>query len=123
MPDPAYTYMLDAAVVLPFKGFDRNGKPTVDHSAAFQIRVRWDDSQSEGTDAQGNSVTYDATVETSRNLTMFSRLWRGTLEEWVGTGSSFEPSLLHELKNVNVVRDLKNRAIGRTYKLMRYKDV
>ncbi len=122
MPDPAYTHLYDAAVLIPYVGPDENGKPSVDESAAVEIRVRWDDTRTEGLDAQGNKVTYDATVIASRDITLFSRLWRGTLEDFVGTGSGAQPSYVHEVKKINVVRDLKNRAIGRTYSLMRYKD-
>jgi hypothetical protein len=117
----------DAVLWMAASGItDRHGRFKV--GEPVDIQVRWDDSKREMLDAQGNKIAVDAAAIVDRVITVGSRLWLGTLADYVGTGSGTGSSQVNpgdvspvmEVKAFNHVRDLKGRDSFMTVGLVRY---
>ena len=111
------------AVLWPLDGHDRYNNPKI--GDPIELNVRWVGSTSEALDAEGNTITLDATVVVDRDISIDSNMFLGTLDDWLGTGSIGSASQVMHVKTVSTTTDLKNRGGGftrRTVGLMRFKD-
>ena len=90
-------------------------------SAPQEIPVRWNITRTVAQDPQGNNIMLDAQVIVARKIEPGSRMWLGTLAEWVGTGtgSGASDEELHEVKTISETEDIKGRNIRRELGLMR----
>ncbi len=86
-------------------------------SAADEIDVRWNDTQSGGTDAQGTKVTLSAEVIVDRDITVGSVMWLGTLAAYNALGTV---PTLHHVVSFDKVPDLKGRNFHRSVSLSRH---
>ena len=120
MPAPELSYLLQTAVLWSAAGIGDYGQPTI--SNPTEIRVRWNDVQSEALDPQGNTITVDASAIVNRDVSIGSILWLGTLTNWVGTGSNDQNGKLMQVKTFNSTPDLKNRVARREVGLIRLRD-
>lgn len=118
MPPLERTDLRQRAVLWPAIGRDRFGQSTV--GSPVEIRVRWLDTQTSMLDAQGNTVTIDATAIVEQDIPLGSQMWLGTLNNLPGTGLVPERGLM-EVKKVDGGLDLKARNVRRTVGLIRVK--
>ncbi len=74
-------FLKQDAVLWAFDGeaYDDYGDATM--GAATAIKVRWEEEKRETTDAQGNTVTLDATVYVDRDITVDSRIRLGAKDD------------------------------------------
>jgi hypothetical protein len=68
-----------------------NGDPLVSPTPV-EIRVRIVYKMRQSVDPNGNVIGVDAMMHANREIAVGSRVWEGSLSEWVGTGSS-EPAV------------------------------
>ena len=86
-------------------------------NAAVELDVRWEYTEREVTDAQGNQVAITATVIVDRDVAVGSIMWLGTLAA-VPT-----PKVdLHCVVSFTKTPDIKNREYRRELSLARYND-
>lgn len=100
------------AVLWAASGHDDYGEPKV--NSAVELSVRWTEGREETTDAQGEVVSYDATVRVDREIAVGSVLWKGKLAD--------VPSPTSDLFRVvarKTVPDLKGRDFERIVFLKR----
>lgn len=128
MPDPEYSDLYQAALLWMATGVDAYGQVTV-NPTPLEIRVRWNNTQSERTDRDGNTITLDATVVVSRiQPPIGSQMWLGDLETWLGTGTGSGTGSgnvgdeLMQVKTIDAQKDLKARSTFVTVGLMRLRD-
>lgn len=106
----------------PFTGYGEEGTPLIDRMNPVELQVRWVGKQSEALDPLGNTIAIDATAITNTDIVIGSRMWLGTLSDWLGTGSGSIPDEAMIVKTFNKTSDLKNRFVQRSAGLMRYTD-
>ena len=119
MPFQEQSHRTQHALLWPRSGDDAYGEPTV--SSVVQLRVRWNDTRAQASDAQGNPVTLSAEVHVDRNIKPGSVMWLGTLAEWLGTGSNQDDTEVMEVVSYNSVNDLKGRVAHHSVSLARYR--
>lgn len=108
------------AVLWALAGYDRYGRPKV--GAPEEVDVRWTWRRSEALDPQGNTVSLDADVAVDRKIKPGSKMWKGELADWYGTGSAGDDSELMEVVTYAEADDLKARETRRQVGLKRYQD-
>lgn len=130
MPPPETFERHDRAVLLEFAGVDSYGE--IVRRAPVELTVRWETAdvflpggRREVRDPQGNTIALDALVVVAREIPVDSLMWKGTLEEWVGsgtgTGSDSPTSELMIVKWYSEIPDLKGRHVRRLVGLMKYR--
>lgn len=78
------------AVYWPYVSTDDYGEAVV--GVAQELTVRWVNRRREVLDANGNTVSIDATVITDREIAIGSRMWLGSIDDLPGTGSADPPT-------------------------------
>lgn len=73
-------------------------------------------------DAEGNTVSVDATAVIAVDVELFSAVWRGRLDDLPGTSPNEPASDVMSVVLVNTSDDIKARSIRRTIGLKRAKD-
>ena len=104
-------------------GTDRYGQTVVGDPA--EVKVRWNTSRRNVLDAKGDTVALDATVIAKQVISIGSRLWKGLLDDWVGTGSgaAVTDEEVHEVKTVKITSDIKGRNTRYEYGLIKFRDI
>jgi hypothetical protein len=120
MPPLETDDLVHKAVLWGRAGTDRYGRPKV--GAPEELDVRWNWRRTEATDQAGNEVALDADVAVDRRIAPGSKMWRGELADWYGTGSAGDDSELMEVVTYQEVDDVKGRETRRTVGLKRYED-
>lgn len=109
----------DEAVLWPLVGYSRRVEPVL--GVPRQIYVRWVGKQSRTLTPTGNTIALDATVVVDEDIPMGSILWKGAIEDLIGTGSFTSPTdSLFQVKAVNSTDDLRGRFARRSCGLMRF---
>jgi hypothetical protein len=128
MPSPEYADLYQRAVLWPFAGRDGFGQEIV--GPPVEIAVRWLTGRVERLQADGTTITYDASARTgSQQVTVGSRMWLGTLLNWsenpygTGTGVGGVEEEVMYVKDYHETPDIKNRFAYRIVYLMRLKNV
>jgi hypothetical protein len=87
-----------------------------------ELSVRWDDQQKEILGSNGTPVRVDAVVIVDRRIAIDSLMVKGTLSEWLGTGSATaqDPTVMQVIV-FNEVPDIKNRVSYREVGLIRFR--
>lgn len=104
----------DDAVYWERIGTDRNGRAM--YAQPIALEVRWEDTKTEMRQPDGTPVMVSAQVHTIEELPMGSLLYLGTLQYWVGTGSSaptFQPEL-HMVVSKGAGKSLKGEVFRKT---------
>jgi hypothetical protein len=110
-----------AAVYWPAAGRGNEfGEPQV--GAAEEIRVRWVDRKADVLDPAGNTVSLDAQVVTDFRVPPGSRLWKGELADWYGTGSAADDDEVMVAVTAAEATDLKGRTTRYEVGLKRFRD-
>lgn len=94
--------------------FDTYGEHKVTASKV-ELKVRWEEGNTEAIDPQGNVISVDAKVVVDRQIRIGSIMWEGCLKDVAAT-----PVDLYEVVTRNSVPDLKNRHTRRVVGLRRY---
>ena len=109
------------AVLWPVQVFyDGYGEPQVGEPE--EITCRWLTGRQEDMDSRGNNVNLEAVVVVDRKIDPGSRMWRGTLSEFLGTGSAEGQTEMMTVVKYDETPDLKNRHFYREVGLMRFRD-
>lgn len=122
----------DTAVLWPCAGHDSYGEPVYDPDTRVELSpandtgVRWVESVSTMTRADGTPVNVDATVVLGPNLDveLESLMWLGSLDEIDETGTDLlPPSNAMIVVAFTRTKDIKGRSANtrRTVGLMRYR--
>jgi len=104
-------------------GFDAQGQPTYKDPVqlAWPNGVRWIDKVSWSTDPLGNLVQVDATAVVLQDIPVHSRIWKGTLNDWVRDATlATRDQRVMVVKTSNSTDDTKGRFSRRTVGLMKY---
>lgn len=120
MPAPEAACRLQTAVLWSKIGDDDYGEPLRDDPE--EINVRWVQRRTASLDANGNTISLDATVVVNQEIVVGSLLWLGALSSWTGTGSAGDDTELMIVATYNETPDLKNREIRRMVGLRRFRD-
>lgn len=123
MPPPEEMYLQQRALLWEFVRYDSHSEPVVDRPV--EIWVRWNNTQSDMMDANGNKVTVDATVKSSREIAVDSIMWEGGFDDIAGTGTGSDQvpeSDLMQVKMVQESKDLRGIVTGRQYGLMFFRN-
>lgn len=131
MPVPELSDLCQLAVLWPRTGTDRYGQPAI--GDPIELRVRWKNVQAQVLDAEGNTITIDATVIVDRKISIGSLMYNGSMldqsELGTGTGTSTSvpddyapPADVMMVKTYSETSDLKARFVKRSVGLMRLKD-
>ncbi len=99
--------------------FDDQGQMMVADDPV-ELKVRWLESLQEQIGPQGTMRIRIATVVVDRDIPPSSRMWRGRLIDWLGTGSgddSSHDSEVMEVVSSNDYPDLKGRLARKTVTL------
>lgn len=121
MPPPEEAYREQSAVLWRATGtYDRYGQPKL--SAAEDVDVRWIQRRTEVQDAQGNTVTLDATVISVEDIPVGSEMWLGRLEDFLGTGSGGPETEIHVVRTGSDSPDVKGRIFRKRYGLTKKSD-
>jgi hypothetical protein len=121
MPSPEHDFRHQIAVLWPAEGADAYGQTLVGDPR--EIMVRWRFTRTESTDAQGNTVSLDASVQVDERVDAGSLMWLGRLAD-IPPGTSFTETdaELYEVVNYHQTPDVKGREIKRSVGLRRYRD-
>ena len=87
---------------------------------AEEIAVRWDDTPTRQTDAQGNSIMLPGTVLPSKSLELGDVLYRGSLAQYKGLISTAVPDLV-EIVRDDSSKDIKGRGEWLEYAFQRFR--
>lgn len=121
MPQPERSYRRQDAVLWEASGnVDSYGVPLLE--APVDIKVRWNKVRAQARDQAGNPTNIDATVVVDRVVPVGSRMWLGTHEDFLGTGSSGGTTEVMEVVRYEETPDVKARASRKMVYLARYKD-
>ncbi len=96
-------------------GFDDYGRHKV--TAATQIKVRWEEKNTEVVDANGNTVAIDVVVVVDRVVLTGSIMWLGKKDDLASP-----PVDLNVVVNYSAIPDVKGRITRRVVMLRRYND-
>lgn len=119
MPPPEHSHLHQRAMLWRFSHFDEHSRPVVD-TTPEEICVRWDDVITQVRDPNGNEVTSDASVVVLCPVEPGSVMWKGSAEEWYGTGSGGDADVSLGLKEViraPETYNIKGRVVFRTASL------
>lgn len=84
---------------------------------AREITVRWVEHRRQGTDAQGNTISYDATVITNERIEVGSAMWLGKLADLPAS-----PTDVFRVVAYDETPDIKARNTSRQVSLVRLRD-
>lgn len=119
MPHQELSHRFQTAVYWPAGGYDDYGQPL--RQDPVELQVRWEKDQREYTDPEGNLHMLEATVHVDRRIGIGSKMWLGSLSEWLGTGSGDSDTELMEVRVYDEIPDVKNRGIYREVGLAFYR--
>lgn len=85
-----------------------------------ELRVRWIDGRSEAFDPQGQPTALDATVIVDREIPIGSIMWKGKLDDLLGTAGP-EDATLHQVVTVTYTPGIKARTTRRRVGLVRFR--
>lgn len=124
MPAIEYVDTPQIAILWPCSGVDAYGKPQIDVNNPIELSVRWERSNEEILDPDGNTIKLDASVVVDRKIRVGSLMWLGELDDWVGTGSGSGQldTELMEVVGYKNIPDLKGRTSWEEVGLIRYKN-
>lgn len=100
---------------------DSHGRPRVSTNPV-ELDVRWEDTETEALDPEGNTVRIDATVVVDREIVPGSLMRKGELADWTGTGSGNEDTEVMVVKTYQRVEDIKGRHVRRVVGLARFRN-
>lgn len=118
MPPFTETDRRQKAVLWAKSSIDEYGRTQL--AAAREIDVRWRDVHEEIKAPDGSTITIQAKVVVDEEITVGSQLFKGTLAEWTGTGSSAEDSEVMHVALYKESPSIDNREVRRTLMLTRY---
>ena len=108
------------AVLWASTGFpDRYGVMSL--AVPIQIWVKWNTTRRRILDAKGNLTALDAEVVVDRLIPLESKMYRGTLSNWLGTGSDLPENELMEVKEYKECWSDKGRCARRTVGLVKFR--
>ena len=113
MPSIETAWRYQKAVLWEKTGVNDYGEDVVS-STPVEISVRWENKQSDMLDPVGATVRVDAQVVVAQEVAVGSRMWEGSLSEWLGTGSVGVESDVCIVVAIDRVPDIKARKIRRT---------
>ncbi|MCK9570504.1 hypothetical protein M0R72_16270 [Candidatus Pacearchaeota archaeon] len=104
------------AVLWAASGYNNDGEHN--RVAAVEIMVRWEETNKEIINENGNPIGIDVTVWANQDIAVHSIMWLGALTSFVD-GTSTD---LMEVVSFANTPDLKNRSHARQYFLARRSD-
>lgn len=119
MPAPELSHRFQVAVLWPYEGVsDGYAQPTL--GTPVELRVRWEDKQSDQLDPQGRRVRVDATATVDRDVTIGSEMYLGDMNDFAGTALGIDnDTKVMVVKTFNAVPDVRNRYSFKTVGLMK----
>lgn len=89
-----------------------------------EITVRWENRRFEMTEPDGAKVAIEAVVTVAQAVVIGSLLWKGELEDLVGTGGPdyTTQGYLMQVHSFEEIPDIKGRAVYRELFLRRYRN-
>lgn len=120
MPGIEQPYPSRKALLWTAQGVDNYGqyKRSIE---AIELDVEWLDRKSESLDAQGNSISLDATVGVGIEIAVGSTMWKGSIRDLVdsllgtGTDETLQPaSNLMFVATYEENHDIKGRNVARS---------
>ena len=126
MPVPLeYMDMTSLAMLWENSGAsDREGNPTV--IAPVEITCRWEEDQRESYDKNGNLVTTDVTICTTRNILIGSIIWEGGLTDLAAqdVGSAMLPvSDIYQVLFRSRAKSIGGEVVRYEFSIKRYMDI
>lgn len=118
MPAPELDYRFQCCVLWERIGDDAYGHPLI--SAGRQLRVRWENKQTEFLTPDGQPIKIDALVIVVEDIPVGSIMWLGELVN-VPTDTTKITNLMESIGMDNIP-DIKGRIMRRTVYLKRYTD-
>jgi hypothetical protein len=115
MPALEQDFRCQDAVLWPFLGNDRYGKPMVDWVHPQELKVRWDDAVTEATQPQSLVDAEPTDVIVDRAIIIGSLMRLGTLDSVPSP-----PDNLRRVTSYNAVPDVRGREVRRSVKLIRH---
>lgn len=121
MPHPSLRSMHQTAVLWEKTGDDYEGEPKV--SLPVVVKCRWEDRKSQMVNTEGVVIGLDASVKVARDIPIDSLMRLGDLSSITGTGFTDDPDDVdvYQVKTMNRVPSLNNRARTRRYGLVRFR--
>lgn len=99
---------------------DENGEPLLEDP--YQIYVRWENVMREVVAPDGATVTIFAELVVTEPIPTNSLLWRGCLEDFLGTGSGADDADLMQVHSYEEIPSYHARAVKREVTLKKFKD-
>lgn len=112
MPAHETAWRTQTAVLWEPSGTDGYGQATF--ASPVEVDVRWKYANTEMVGADGKPVAIDATVVVAQEVPVNSRMWLGSLSEWLGTGSGDSAEPLMRVLTYRYTPDIKGRNFRRT---------
>ncbi len=120
MPSQESSHRFEKAVLFPRTGVDGYGKYVV--GDAEEIQVRWTVTPSERVDKETNATVISGKCRVNRDVLVGSRIFQGTMDEWLGTGTGANDNMLMDVTVSEKTPDLKARFHSRVLTVMRHMD-
>lgn len=118
MPSPENTDRVHDAVLWAKQRDNRYSEPVV--AAPAQLLVRWTDVASQVLGPDGTPIAKDAECKVDRLIPLGSIMARGTLANYLGTGSVNDTDELMEVISRETTDDIKGRETEYYVGLRRY---
>lgn len=120
MPSQESQYRPHDMVYWEKTGQNRYDEPTF--ASPVTIKVRWNVDPAEVMNPQGSNIGYAGEIVLNQAVVVGSKVWFGTYEEFLGTGSAGLDDQVMYVKSYSDFPDLKGRFSYKTATLSRFKD-
>lgn len=117
MPPLEHMDLREYAVLWEIARYDGNGQPLL--VAPVEIRVRWEEGQTDMLDDMGQQIKVDGVLAVARDIVMDSLVWEGNLSDLNG---SPPPTNLYQVQFRVRAKDLKQRVTRYEFALKRFRD-
>lgn len=121
MPPLSTRSLNQTAVLWAFSGYGADGEPTV--TDPVEVPVRWERIITNRQEPRRNANRYDALVAVDREIAEGSRMWLGTLSDWLGTGSAGADDEVMVVTRYRQSPSIRGDDIRREVDLLRFKDI